>query len=130
MGRPRRTSRPKLLTEVELEIMSTLWQLERGTVREVLAKLPKRRTLAYTSVSTMLRILEDKRLVRSRKDGKAYVYVPAVTKTEYEGRSLRHLAEKVFDGTPSAMVMRLIDDAELSTEELREIKRRLEEKLT
>ena len=81
MGRPRRTSRPKLLTEVELELMSALWQLDEATVRDVLATLPAGRTLAYTSVATVLRILEDKKLVNSRKVGKAHVYRPAVSKS-------------------------------------------------
>ena len=129
MGRPRRTSRPKLLTEVELELMSTLWQLGEGTVRDVLGHLSKGRNLAYTSVSTILRILEGKRLVKSRKGGKANLYRPAVSKSEYERRSLRHLVDKVFDGTPSAMVMRLLDDEGLSRAELREIQRMLREKL-
>ena len=129
MGRPRRTSRPKLLTEVELELMSTLWQLGEGTVRDVLAHLAPGRSLAYTSVSTILRILEGKRLVNSRRNGKANLYRPAVSKSEYERRSLRHLVDKVFDGTPSAMVMRLLDDEGLSRAELREIQRMLGEKL-
>ena len=129
MGRPRRTSRPKLLTEVELELMSTLWQLGEATVRNVLAHLAKGRNLAYTSVSTILRILEGKRLVKSRKVGKANLYRPAVSKSEYERRSLRHLVDKVFDGTPSAMVMRLLDDEGLSRAELREIQRMLGERL-
>ncbi len=129
MGRPRRTSRPKLLTEVELELMSTLWQLGEATVRDVLGRLSKGRNLAYTSVSTILRILEGKRLVKSRKGGKANLYRPAVSKSEYERRSLRHLVDKVFDGTPSAMVMRLLDDEGLSRAELREIQRMLREKL-
>jgi predicted transcriptional regulator len=129
MGRPRRTGRPKLLTEVELELMSTLWQLDEGTVRDVLGLLPRGRSLAYTSVSTILRILEGKRLVKSRKVGKANVYRPTVSKSVYESRSVRHLVDKVFDGTPSAMVMRLLDDEGLSSDELREIQRMLEERL-
>ncbi len=129
MGRPRRTSRPKLLTEVELELMSALWQLGEATVRDVLDQLRKGRNLAYTSVSTILRILEDKKLVKSSKIGKAYVYRPAVSKSEYERRSLRHLVDKVFDGAPSAMVLRLLDDEGLSRRELREIQRMLKEKL-
>ena len=129
MGRPRRTEKPKLLTEVELELMSALWQLGEGTVRDVLGLLPPHRKLAYTSVSTILRVLEGKKLATSRKDGKAHVYRPAVSKSEYESRSLRHLVDKVFDGAPSSMVQRLLDDEGLSVEELREIQKSLEEKL-
>jgi len=106
-----------------------LWQMGEATVREVLEQLPRGRSLAYTSVSTILRILEGKRLVKSRKVGKAHVYRPAVAKAAYERRSLRHLVDKVFDGTPSAMVMRLLDDESLSRAELREIQALLEERL-
>lgn len=129
MARPKNKSRPKLLTEVELELMTSLWQAGEATVREVMALLPRGRVLAYTSVSTILRILEKKKLVRTRKDGKAHIYMPAVSKADYEGRSLRHLMEKVFDGTPSAMVMRLLDDEGLTADELREIQARLKERL-
>ena len=129
MGRPRRTARPRLLTEVELELMSTLWRLGEATVREVLDQLPRGRTLAYTSVSTILRVLEGKELVTSRKQGKAHVYRPTLSKSDYESRSLRHLVNKVFDGAPSSMVQRLLDDEGLSREELREIQQALEERL-
>jgi len=118
-----------LLTEVELELMTALWQLEEGTVRDVLAQLPEGRDLAYTSVSTILRILEGKKLVTSRKVGRAHLYRPAISKSRYESRSLRHLVEKVFDGAPTAMVMRLLDDEGLTSDELREIQRALHEKL-
>ncbi len=129
MGRPRRTRRPKLLTDVELELMSTLWQIEEGTVRDVMARLPRGRDLAYTSVSTVLRILEDKKLVRTRRQGRGHLYRPAITKSEYESRSVRNLVDKVFEGAPSAMVMRLLDDEELTLDELEKIRRLFEEKL-
>jgi predicted transcriptional regulator len=129
VARPKSKTRPKLLTEVELELMTALWQAGEATVRDVMERLPKGRELAYTSVSTILRILEKKTLVRARKEGKAHVYSPAVSKSDYEGRSLRHLVDKVFDGTPSAMVLRLLDDEGLSVDELREIQQRLKERL-
>jgi len=129
VARPKGKERPRLLTEVELELMTALWQAGEATVRDVLELLPFDRKLAYTSVSTILRILERKKLVKARKVGKAHVYRPAVTKSDYETRSLRHLMDKVFDGTPSAMVMRLLDDRGLTTDELRQIQALLEERL-
>ncbi|ANM31055.1 transcriptional regulator [Acidobacteria bacterium Mor1] len=129
MGRPKKEAEPKLLTDVELELMTVLWQTGEATVRDVLEQLPANRQLAYTSVSTVLRILEKKKLVQTRKDGKAHLYAPAVSKTDYESRSVRDLVDKVFDGTPSAMVMRLLDDEGMSAEELREIQARLKERL-
>jgi len=129
MARPKSKARPRLLTEVELELMTALWHLGEATVRDVLELLPADRHLAYTSVSTILRILEKKMLVKTRKVGKAHIYTPALTKSDYESRSLRHLVDKVFDGTPSAMVMRLLDDRGLTKDELRQIQALLEERL-
>ena len=129
MARPKGKARPRLLTEVELELMTALWHSGEATVRDVLESLPPGRKLAYTSVSTILRILEKKKLVKARKVGKAHVYTPALTKSDYESRSLRHLVDKVFDGTPSAMVMRLLDDRGVTKDELRQIQALLEERL-
>ena len=129
MGRPPRSRPPRLLTDVELELMSILWELGEGTVRQVLAKLPRRRNLAYSSVSTILRILQGKLLVKSRKVGRSHRYRPALSKARYERRSIRHLLDKVFNGTPRAMVMRLVDDEGLSRRELEDLEQLLKEKI-
>ncbi|MEM7246968.1 MAG: BlaI/MecI/CopY family transcriptional regulator [Acidobacteriota bacterium] len=129
MGRPPRSGPPKLLTDVELELMSLLWKLGEARVRELIEALPAGRDLAYTSVSTVVRILETKGMVGSRKDGRAHVYRPLVSKQEYEGRSVDHLVDKVFDGTPTALVQRLLEHDGLSRDELEEIRRVLEDKL-
>ena len=70
----------KLLTEVELELMTALWKLGEGSVADVLETLPKERKLAYTSVSTILRILEQKKVLKARKEGRGHVYVPMLEK--------------------------------------------------
>src|ERR1700722_13868432 len=95
------SAKGKLLTEVELELMAILWKLKEGTVHEVLEQLTSERDLAYTTVSTMLRILEQKKILKSRKEGRGHIYFPLLTKDEYEATSLHHLVKKVFDGTPS-----------------------------
>ena len=76
-----------LLTEVELEFMNELWALEEGTVRDVLERLPEDRNLAYTSGATILRILEQKEFVTSRKEGKSHVY-KAMRQAKCEHESL------------------------------------------
>ncbi len=119
----------KLLTEVELELMSAVWRLERCSVREVLDSLPRERDLAYTSVATVMKILEDKGIVKSEKKEKSHTYVPLLSKEDYEKKALKHITEKVFEGNPSSMVMRLLDEAELSKEELQQIRKTLEERL-
>src|SRR5580658_3846771 len=113
-----RNHRPRLLTETELELMSILWKLKEGSVNDVLAALPSDRKLAYTSVSTILRILEQKSAIGSRKEGRGHVYRPLFQKAEYEAFSLKNIVSKVFDGQPSAAVRRLLDATDLTQDEL------------
>ena len=96
-----------LLTEVELEFMTELWGLGEGSVRDVLDKLPTGRNLAYTSGATILRILDQKGFVESRKEGKTLVYRPLLEKDTYQTRSLQNLSKTLFDDTPATLVARL-----------------------
>lgn len=112
----------KLLTETELELMGILWSLGEGSVTEVMGHLPKGRDLAYTSVSTILRILEQKQIVGSRKEGRGHIYYPILQKERYEEASLSHLLTKVFDGSAEALVSRLIETKGLTPAALSEIR--------
>ena len=112
----------ELLTEVELEFMNELWALGEGTVRDVLERLPDDRNLAYTSGATILRILEQKDFVTSRKAGKSHVYTPTLAKDAYQSRSLKDLSAKLFDDAPASLVARLVNDDELTEEALRQIR--------
>jgi predicted transcriptional regulator len=116
---------PTLLTDAELELMLILWQLGEGSVKEILAALPKSRKVAYTTASTIVRIMEKKGFVGSRKQGRGHVYFPEINKEEYESRTLGHVVDKVFNQTPASLVARLIEDKRLSEEELAEIRRML-----
>jgi len=118
----------KLLTETELELMNHLWSLGEGTVHQVIERLPKDRQLAYTSVSTILRILEEKGILKTRKEGRGHIYIPVLSKEEYEGRSLQHIVTHVFADTPSALVKQLLNTVDISEEELKEIKALLNKK--
>jgi len=119
----------RLLTEVELELMSIVWKLERCVVRDVLHALPEGRDVAYTSVAKIMKILEDKGVLRSEKGEKTHTYVPVLSREEYEKRSLKHLTDKLFDGNPSSLVMRLLDESTLTQTELKAIRKTLEERL-
>lgn len=127
------TRRPKkksdLLTEVELEFMTALWAIERGSVRDVLDNLAAERALAYTSAATILRILDEKGFVTSTKQGKTLIYEPVLGKDAYQTRSLQDLSAKLFDNTPAYLVARLVDDAGLSQESLEEIRALLDRRL-
>lgn len=118
-----------LLTEVELEFMNELWALGEGTVRAVLKKLPEDRELAYTSGATILRILEQKGFVTSRKEGKSHVYRPTLARESYQARSLKDLSVKLFDDTPAQLVARLVDDDELTDEALGQIRALVDRRL-
>lgn len=119
----------KLLTEVELELMNIIWDKGTCTVRDVQEALPKTRDRAYTSVATIMKILEQKGALRSSKAQWPHSYEPLVSRVEYETRSLRHLKENVFKGNPSSLVMRLLDDTPMSEEELRSLRKLLDERL-
>lgn len=116
----------KLLTETELELMNHLWKLGEGSVNDVIGELPKERDLAYTSVSTILRILEQKGVLKSRKEGRGHVYVPQIKKSDYEARTVRHVVERVFDGAPMALVRQLLDSTKLNEADLVELRALIE----
>lgn len=126
---PRKTGPdPRLLTELELEIMQTLWTHGEGTVRDAQAQLSERE-LAYTTVSTVLRILEQKGVVSSRKDGRAHIYTPLLSRAEHEALAVRHLVERVFDGEPQGLVAHLIDVDDLGADELARLRTLIDERL-
>lgn len=115
-------SESKLLTEGELELMTILWRIGEGSVADVIAGLPVERDLAYTSVSTILRILEQKRVVTTRKEGRGHIYIPSLEKSAYEARTVRHVVERVFDGTPVALVKQLLSSGQLKAKDLEELR--------
>ncbi len=125
----REKKKSELLTEVELEFMTRLWALGKGTVRDVMGQLSEGRNLAYTSAATILRILEQKDFVTSHKEGKRLVYVPLLAKDAYQSRSLKNLSVKLFDDTPASLVARLVNDEELTEEALGQIRALVDRRL-
>lgn len=118
----------KLLTELELEIMSRVWNSHPCTVRDVQTGLKGEKELAYTSIATVMKILEEKGFLVSQKAEKTHLFSPKVSKESYESKTLQHVAEKLFNGNPASMVARLLDEAELSPEDLKKIKQLLKER--
>ena len=116
----------KVLTDVELELMTILWRLGEGSVSDVIEHLAEGRELAYTSVSTMLRILEQKGVVKTRKEGRGHFYIPVLQRDQFERKAIRHVVDRVFEGTPSALVRQLLSSHDLSVDELAEIKKLIE----
>ena len=122
MKKTRTDTNEKMLTEVELELMNILWKLKEGSVAEVIEILPKGRELAYTSVSTILRILEQKEVLSTRKEGRGHIYIPLLQKNEYEAKTVKHMVERVFEGTPVALVKQLLNSGNMNESELEEIR--------
>ncbi|WP_353533061.1 BlaI/MecI/CopY family transcriptional regulator [Cognatishimia sp. WU-CL00825] len=114
--------RSEMLTDVELEFMIALWGIGSGSVRDIMSALQDDMKRAYTSVATIMKILDDKGYVTSERVERSLVYKPALQKSDYEGRSLRNLSNSLFGGTPTALVARLVDNEELTDEMIQEIK--------
>lgn len=112
----------KPLTATELEMMNVIWRLGRCSIHEVMEGLRPQRKLAYSSVSTIVRILEQKGFVGSEKEGRGHLYAPLISKETYQVRSLRHLVQHVFDGTPTLLVQRLVNSEQLDPAELDRIR--------
>ncbi len=98
----------RLLTEVELEHMRALWDLGSAPVRAVFEALPGEPPRAYTTVATVMRILESKGFTRSQKDGRALVYTPTVSRADYQARTVRRMLSDVFEGDAGALVRQLV----------------------
>lgn len=93
----------KQLTKAEEEIMHVLWQLEKANVKEVINKLPDPKP-AYNTVSTIIRILENKGFVDYEKQGKGHIYFPLLKKQEYSNQSINNLVDNYFQGSFKSMV--------------------------
>jgi predicted transcriptional regulator len=115
------------LTDVELEVMHVVWELERGTVRQVHRVLGDRREIAYTTVMTMMNILEEKGYLHKSKEGRAYVYEPVRPKTEVISSMVEDFVTRVFDGSARPLVAGLLKDKRLSKRDLEEIATLIEE---
>lgn len=115
------------LTDAEARVMAVLWQLQAATVADVAAGLrARRRALSYSTVQTMLRILENKGYVAHEKVARAFVYRPLVDERQARRRALRHLVSRLFEGSPSLLVLNVLDDEDLEPAELERVKRLIE----
>ena len=114
------------LTPAEFGVMKALWDLDHATVAEVRAELGRRGSdLAYTTVMTLLGRLATKQAVHVDKAREPFVYQPAFRRESVLRDRLRDFVRDVFDGQASSVVLHLVDDANLSADELRAIERRI-----
>ena len=117
------------LTEAEFRLMDIVWDKGTATVGEVAAALPGEPGLAYNTVLTTLRILEQKGYVRHTKprEGRAFVYRAVVGRKQASRNAVRHLIRRFFANSPELLVLNLLDDGDLSQQELRNIRNLLAE---
>jgi predicted transcriptional regulator len=121
----RRTT-PKL-SDLELQIMNVLWERGPSTVREVLDTLPQRPKPTYTTVLTIMRIMQGKGYVTRSENARAHVYQARLSERPIKENLLRNLVQRAFRGSAEAVVVRLLERKELSREELARLKKMIEQ---
>src|SRR5437763_3507054 len=113
--------RSATLTEQELEIMKIVWERDSTTVRDVYEVLLERRKVAYTTVMSMMKILEQKKYLKKTQVDRAYVYRPAQPKGKVIGAMVREFVNRVFNGSAEPLLVHLVEEHNLSAEDLDEI---------
>jgi predicted transcriptional regulator len=121
-----RTPHPTL-TPQELAIMKVVWRLDKATVRDVYEALRDARPVAYTTVMTMMKILEDKGYLKKTLVDRAHVYRPAQRRQQVVGAMLRDFLDRVFDGAPDALLLHLAKDNKLTDKQRRIVEQLIEE---
>jgi len=116
----------KQLTKAEEEVMQVLWQLEKANVAALIEELPEPKP-AYNTVSTIVRILEDKGFVGHEKVGKGHVYHPIIKKSDYSHQSLNKLVEGYFQGSFKSMVSFFVKKNDMGLSELEDILKKIRE---
>src|SRR5262249_50929299 len=121
-------SKKSVLTEQELEIMKIVWRRGSATVRDVYEDLLEQRKIAYTTVMTMMGILEQKGHLKKSSEERAYVYSPTKPQREVVGKMVQDFVKRVFNGSAKPLLVHLIEDKKISPEEFDEISKLLRDK--
>jgi BlaI family transcriptional regulator, penicillinase repressor len=121
-----RTPHPTL-TPQELAIMKVVWKLDKATVRDVHDHLTRRRDLAYTTVMTMMKILEEKGYLRKTRLDRAYVYRATKPRTQVVGAMVRDFLDRVFDGSATPLLLHLARERKLTKDDRDMIRKIVEE---
>ncbi len=123
MARPRHENP----TPVELEVLQVIWDQGPSTVREVMKVLNRQRPRAYTSIMSLMTIMAEKKQLSQKPRGRAFVYSARVSRVKTQSRMVRDLLSRAFDGSASALVTQLLQQAKPDSEELDEIRRTIAE---
>jgi BlaI family penicillinase repressor len=121
-----RTPHPTL-TPQELAIMKVVWSRDKATVRDVYEAMREKRTIAYTTVMTMMRNLEEKGYLKKTLVDRAHVYKPAQRRQQVIGAMVRDFLDRVFDGASDSLLVHLAKDNKLTEKQRRIVKQLIEE---
>ena len=115
------------LTPQELAIMKVIWRLHTATVRGVYEALRKTRPIAYTTVMTMMNVLEDKGYLEKKSNGRAHVYTPTRPRHQVVGAMVRDFIDRVFDGASGSLLLHLAKDSKLTERQRKAVQKIIEE---
>jgi predicted transcriptional regulator len=116
--------RSPALTDAEARVMAVLWSVKTATVAVVVEGLTTKKTApSYSTVQTILRILESKGYVAHKKVARAFLYRPIVDERQARRQAWRHLVSRLFEGSPSLLVLNVLDDEALDPAELQQLKK-------
>ncbi|MEM9388170.1 MAG: BlaI/MecI/CopY family transcriptional regulator [Pseudomonadota bacterium] len=113
------------LTDAEHRIMDVLWQREEASVRELTDALRDAHDLAYTTVLTTVRIMVDKGYVDFRKQGRAHIYRPLITRDGARRKALGNLVQALFEGSPQRLAQHLVTDNQLTLDDIEALRAQL-----
>ena len=114
------------LTESERAILEVLWKKKEASVREVADELSKKKPVAYTTVLTMFKILGRKGLVSHRTEGRAFIYRPAITRSEARKQALESLLRQFFNGSPSVLAQHLLSEHDMDLAEIKALQEKVD----
>ena len=116
------------LGELQRAVMEVVWKRGEASVHDVRAQLDKRKELAYTTILTTLQKLEKAGLLSHRSEGKSYIYLPTRSREQAGAGSVKRFLKQVFEGDAVAMFQHLIREGDLSDDDLREVRKMIEDK--
>ena len=118
--------RSPTLTDGEARLMTVLWERSSATVADIVGALEPQGPVNYSTVQTLLRILEKKGYVAHRKAGRAFVYSPVIDQQQARRHALSHLLTRLFNGSPSLLVLNILEHEIIAPDELKRVKQLLD----
>jgi predicted transcriptional regulator len=115
------------LTDAELRLMNVVWERGSATVSDVVENLGGDPPLHYSTVLTTLRILETKGYLKHRKEGRAFIYRPAIRRDQEREKAVAHLLRRFFDGSAEMLMLNLVERKGVSPDELKRLRERIAE---